>query len=154
MTDISEQEYESAVSVIRQYKSQIDKERSNSFLKRLEEFNKTYWFLKGRTQKIFLSCIATDYGYAVTKFIENTNGIIEIKCDGKNKEDLEYYLSEMGEYAPDEWELQEGKKNFIFTEIPESQFVYDVTAILLKIKISDWLKLNILPNKTFVELKK
>lgn len=134
---ITENDYNKAVGIIREFKKQIDEERQESFKQRLSEFDKTYWFYKGRTSITYVSFIVKEHGYDVTRFIVHTNGIIEIKFDSKRKEDLEYYLSEMGEYAPDEFELQEGRKGFIFKEMTQTQFIYDLQPILSKLKISN-----------------
>lgn len=134
---ISEDDYKKASEIIRQFKTQVENERREEFRKRLSEFDKTYWYYKGSLEQIYFSAIADEHAYIITRFIVKTNGIIEIKCDHKLKEDLEYYIKEMGEFAPDEWDFEYGKNKSIFKEMTHPQFLWEVSNILTKLKISE-----------------
>lgn len=143
---VTKEEYENARRVLQKWHKQVEENRKAFFKKSLEKYDHTYWHyqnpnLAGET--IYLSVIAMEHGYQMTRFIKHTNSRVEMLVDGVTSSGLETYLKEFTLY-PSEYVIEScHDKEMIFRKISHQEFVENIDKILASITISDQVRLRI-----------
>lgn len=133
---VTKKEFDEAKGVIKNYEKQMNKERQELFIKSLKEFDKTYWKYVKPMETIFLCAfIDKNNRLMATKFIEHSNGIVEIENTFSDNERMGNLLRTLSEYEHSE--IFGDDEKYIFQKITTKEFQDQISRILTRITLSD-----------------
>lgn len=141
-TMVTDEEFEHAKSVIKVYEDQINKERQELFRKSLEKYDHTYWKYVRPMESIYMCAALVDDRLKVVRFIERSNGILEVKSESFDNERMENYLRTLSEFEHNS--MFNDDEKYIFEKIGREEFINCVNYILHNVPVSKILRLGII----------